>query len=95
MRQITQFIAISCLAGYLGGCASQTAVEADFGNSVKQVLGAQIANPERVANPPSEMPAHTMGPRLNNALEVYQQSVGDPRTINESISVGTGQNQGN
>ena len=77
--------------GLIVGCTTDSPTEADFGNSVRQVISAQAAYPERVANPPTELPTHTMAPRLNNALEVYRTHVGDPKAIDRNIIVGANQ----
>lgn len=72
------------------GCASgPSAVENDFGNSVRHMTQAQIANPSAPTdNDPID---HGDGPRINAALEVYRKSVSDPKDIKQDITIGVDQ----
>jgi hypothetical protein len=64
--------AVAALAA--AGCAD-TPSEADYGNSVKQMVEAQTYDPAAAANPPEQAPATTDGARLQNALDNYRKDV--------------------
>jgi len=66
------------------GCASgPTQVEEDYGNSVRDWRAQQTLNPTPVADTtPVEQ---TDGQRMDNALNSYRKSVGDPENVREDI----------
>lgn len=70
------------------GCVTTdpNAVEADFGNSVRHMRQAQIANPSSpVDNDPID---HGDGQRINGAIDVYRKSVGNPAAVKEDLAIG-------
>ena len=71
----------------LSACAVYPRTEADFGNSVRQMISAQTANPGP-ADPAA--PAEGDGERLNTVVEVYRADVsrGDQAPQNVSVSFG-------
>ena len=72
------------------GCASTgpEAVEQDFGNSVRHMRQAQIANPTAPAdNDPID---HGDGQRINNAIDVYRKGVADPAAVKQDLVIGIG-----
>jgi type IV pilus biogenesis protein CpaD/CtpE len=85
-----RLVAISGSLFAAAGCASgPSVVENDFGNSVRHMTQAQIANPAAPAdNDPID---HGDGPRINAALEVYRKSVSDPKEIKQDITIGVGE----
>jgi type IV pilus biogenesis protein CpaD/CtpE len=90
MLKIFRVIAVSGSLVAAAGCASgPTVVENDFGNSVRHMTQAQIANPAApVDNDPID---HGDGPRINAAVEVYRKSVADPKDIKQDIVIGVGE----
>jgi hypothetical protein len=64
--------ALSALAA--AGCAD-TPSEADYGNSVNQMIQAQTYDPAASANPPEQPPMASDGARLDNALTIYRADV--------------------
>lgn len=70
------------------GCAATgpEAVEADFGNSVRAMRQAQIANPSApVDNDPID---HGDGQRVNGAIDAYRKGVGDRSAVKEDLVIG-------
>ncbi len=90
MLRIFRVIAVSGSLVAAAGCASgPSAVENDFGNSVRHMTQAQIANPAApVDNNPID---HGDGPRINAAIEVYRKSVSDPKETKQDITIGVDQ----
>jgi len=64
----------------IAGCADTPLADADYGNSVKQMLQAQTLDPVAASNPPALAPEITDGVRLENALEVYRKDVAKGNT---------------
>jgi len=67
----------------LGACA-QTAVESDFGNSVRAMVENQTANP----NPPEPAADAGDGVRLQGVTENYRSKVGDREGVRTSTQLG-------
>jgi type IV pilus biogenesis protein CpaD/CtpE len=90
MIKIFRVVAVSVVLFAAAGCASgPSVVENDFGNSVRHMTQAQIANPSApVDNDPID---HGDGPRINAAIEVYRKSVSDPKEIKQDITIGVDQ----
>jgi type IV pilus biogenesis protein CpaD/CtpE len=87
MNTIKIFHALAVSGSLLAaGCATgPEAVEADFGNSVRQMTQAQIANPAApVDNSPID---HGDGSRINAAVEAYRKGVSDPKDIKQDIII--------
>jgi hypothetical protein len=83
-----------CMACLLGGCANQpTQTEMNFGESVRQMVQAQIYDPRTVTMPSDEAIDGTDGPYLEGAVEAYQNTVSDSGNVGNDIviSVGGGQ----
>lgn len=69
-------IALGALATLaLSGCADTPLADADYGNSVRQMIQAQTFDPAAASNPPELAPQITDGARLAEALEVYRKDV--------------------
>ena len=64
----------------VAGCADTPLADADYGNSVKQMLQAQTLDPIAASNPPELAPQMTDGARLENAMEVYRKDVAKGNT---------------
>jgi type IV pilus biogenesis protein CpaD/CtpE len=72
------------------GCASTdpNAVEQDFGNSVRAMQQAQIANPSAPAdNDPID---HGDGQRINGAIDAYRKGLSDPAAVKKDLVIGVG-----
>lgn len=72
-------------------CASgPTRVEEDFGNSVRAMRQAQTLDPVAAAAPDLTPVEGTDGQRMENALNTYRTTVGDPAAVSESIEFDIG-----
>lgn len=89
MHTIKNLRALAASAALLvaAGCATgPEAVEEDFGNSVRAMRQAQIANPSApVDNNPID---HGDGQRINGAIDVYRKGVSDPKAVKQDIVMG-------
>lgn len=88
IMNLRALVASAALLAAAGCATSPDAVEADFGNSVRAMRQAQIANPSApVDNNPID---HGDGQRVNSAIDVYRKGVGDPSTVKEDLVIGVG-----
>jgi hypothetical protein len=70
---------LSLLAIMLVGCASSaTRVEKDYGNSVHAMQVQQTMDPMTIINVDTSVIETTDGQRMDNALSVYRETVGEP-----------------
>jgi hypothetical protein len=67
--------ALALVTLLLGGCADTPLADADYGNSVRQMVRAQTFDPAAASNPAALAPEITDGARLEKALEVYRKDV--------------------
>jgi type IV pilus biogenesis protein CpaD/CtpE len=78
----------------LTACGSQPSrVEQNFGNSVRQMVRAQTANPDASANPPTQATNETDGQMLEGALEGYRGDTAQRGTVGGALDVGVGGGQ--
>ncbi|QBQ55878.1 hypothetical protein [Nitrosococcus wardiae] len=85
-------IKVFCFSGgiplvLLLGCTSTdpVRVEQDFGNSVRNMIQAQIYDPEAARNPPVDPPAALDGAKAGEALKEYRQDVGKPSKVEKEL----------
>ncbi len=85
---ILPFVAFTA-AVLLAGCASTdaTRVEEDFGTSVRQMVDAQIYDPEAAKNPRKDPPMGLDGVQAEAVLDVYREHVGDPEEVTETLRI--------
>jgi hypothetical protein len=67
--------AIAIVTLWIAGCADTPLADADYGNSVRQMIQAQTFDPAAASNPPALGPDITDGARLEAALEIYRKDV--------------------
>jgi len=68
------------------GCASgPERVEKDFGNSVRAMRQAQTLDPVAAAAPDTTPITSTDGQRMENALQSYRESVGQPAAVKDNF----------
>jgi hypothetical protein len=77
---VTKPSAVAIATVAIAGCADTPQADADYGNSVQQMVQAQIFDPVAASNPGELPPAVTDGARLENALEVYREDVAKGNT---------------
>lgn len=89
MRLTTQIISglsLTLAVTLMTACTSPSAVESDFGNSVRHMKQAQTMNP---GTPSRETLETSDGDRLSTVLDVYRSDVARPEVIQEDIVIGT------
>lgn len=73
------------------GCASgPTRVEADYGNSVRAMQRAQILDPVAAATVDTTPVTTTDGQRMENVLNTYRNTVGEPASTSKTINFDIG-----
>jgi len=85
MKSIRTLILLSVFPALSMACAwnEETGTEADFGNSVRQMIVGQTANPV-----PQEAGEETGdGPRSEAVLEAYRTDVGSRKAIDRAIDI--------
>jgi outer membrane murein-binding lipoprotein Lpp len=71
----------------LVGCASgPTRVDEDFGNSVRAMRQAQTMDAVAAAAPDTTPIMSTDGQRMENALQSYRKSVGEPAAVKDDFN---------
>jgi hypothetical protein len=70
----------------IGGCeTTPSATEADYGNSVRQMVQSQTLNAGPVDNAPVDTGD---GVRAQNAIDVYREDVARPEQVNKDLTLG-------
>ena len=78
LRNMTFGIALLALSGCMA-----SAVEEDFGNSVRQMVDAQKAHPDVSNNPDREGVDGTDADRVVRVLETYREDVARPSDVRQ------------
>jgi hypothetical protein len=74
----------------LAGCSSTTRVEDEYGESVRQMINAQVYDPTTLTNP-SAKPVEGADPDMvNKAIETLREHVGAPEEVGEDLVVRVG-----
>jgi hypothetical protein len=87
-RLATQSVGAALLALAVAGCATeygQSRSEREFGNSVRHVVQAQKANPDKSENPDPNPVDHADGARLEPVLKAYRTDTGAPEKVERDI----------
>jgi type IV pilus biogenesis protein CpaD/CtpE len=71
----------------LGGCATQSESEKEFGQSVRHVVQAQKANPDASANPDPTPIMQGDGARLEPVLDAYRTDTGARENVERDILI--------
>ena len=81
------------LAIMLAGCASSAKrVEKDYGNSVHAMQVQQTMDPMKIINVDTSVIETTDGQRMDNALTVYRENVGNPEVTKAPLEISIGNN---
>lgn len=85
-------LALVCVVGTLAACASSPQQENDpaFGSSVRQMIGAQIFDPQAAANPPEQPPAGIDGIRAESVMKTYRADVDKPARAQDAVQMRVG-----
>ena len=77
----------------ISGCADTPKLDADYGNSVRQMVQAQTYDPATASNPAELAPEMTDGVRVKNALDEYRKDVAKGRAdVKQSVVFEVGTN---
>jgi hypothetical protein len=82
------FAASQILIG--AGCANRNVVEADFGNSVRQMTEHQIYDMNAATSPDPNAVLGGDPDRLNNTLEGHRQDVAKPSDVAAPVTINLG-----
>jgi hypothetical protein len=82
------FAATQILIG--AGCANRNIVEADFGNSVRQMTEHQIYDMNAATSPDPNAVLGGDPDRLNNTLEGHRQDVAKPSDVAAPVTINLG-----
>jgi len=94
MTNTNKLCALALLSTLAWGCATEpTATETAFGDSVRQMVRAQIQDPATAQNPGDEAIDSTDGQKLEKVLEVHRGAVAEPSTVDSPIVINVGGNQ--
>jgi hypothetical protein len=86
MLKCAAFFAASLL---LAGCA-ETQTEREFGDSVRQVMNSQIADPHAAALPSSDPVTGGHAGRLEGVIEAHGTDVANTDGVNKPVTVDVG-----
>ncbi len=82
-----RLIVLSALAATAGCVAPESAVEADFGNSVREMIRAQTYDPSTLHRP-SQVPVMGIdGEHAGYVLDTYRTDLGKPEAISQQIEI--------
>jgi type IV pilus biogenesis protein CpaD/CtpE len=84
------FVALAALIVLttLGACAHEpTALERNFGASVRNMIEAQTHDPSTLSSPSTETIEQSDGRRLESVLDVYRTDVAKPQAASEDIVI--------
>lgn len=89
-RYLTVAISAAILV-FIAGCASQSRVAADFGNSVRQMTEQQIYDINAATLPDPNAVLGGDPDRLNNTLEGHRKDVANPSSVASPVTINVGQ----
>jgi hypothetical protein len=84
LRKLFNGLMIAMALTAIAGCSNvESAVEADFGNSVRHMIQAQTLNPQNSLLPDPEPVDSGNGERLNGVMEAYKTDVSTPPDLTQ------------
>jgi type IV pilus biogenesis protein CpaD/CtpE len=90
MNSQKTFVALAALvaAASLGACGHEpTAVERNFGASVRNMIEAQTHDPSTLSSPSTQTIESGDGRRLEAVLDAYRTDVAKPDTVREDVVI--------
>jgi hypothetical protein len=88
---VKKMISLIVLASACAGCESTpTHLEADYRKSVAEMIAAQVANPETLANPSTEVVTGADPDMVKNAIEAMRGHVSKPEDVKRDIVLQVG-----
>ena len=85
----TRLALLLALATGLYGCGAYPTTEAEFGNSVRQMIRSQAVYTGAVDPDPAESGD---GQRLESVLDAYRQAITQPENVDQPIVINVGGN---
>lgn len=88
-----RYLAISVAAALVlisTGCANQSRVAADYGNSVRQMTEQQIYDMNAAASPDPNAVLGGDPYRLNNTLDGHRKDVAEPSSVGAPVTINLG-----
>jgi type IV pilus biogenesis protein CpaD/CtpE len=86
------FKTIATTVAFIGltACSSSNRVEDEYGESVRQMINAQVYDPATLTNP-SDKPVEGADPDMvNNAIQTLREHVGAPEEVSKDLVVRVG-----
>jgi len=83
--------AILVTLAVVSGCETQSATEADYGNSVRAMVHNQTLNPVPADAAPVDAGD---GVHAQNTIDVYRKDVSQPQHVNQDLIIGVNGNNG-
>ena len=95
MARITKYISIGLVAACLGltACAAPSGTKDDYGNSVRNMVSAQTANPNAAAENKGRVADRGDGQRSEAVIEAYRDVSPEPETVGRSLIIDLGAGQ--
>ena len=95
MARITNYFGIGLIAACMGltACAGPSAVEEDHGNSVRNMVSAQTANPNAAAENKDRTADRGDGQRSESIIEAYREVATEPDNVDRSLIIDIGGGQ--
>jgi hypothetical protein len=90
LRDLSFVATTLVIAASLAGCESTSAVEADYGASVRQIFPAQAHDPAAQASPSTALPPSPDGEMINAAVSAARKDVGARGEVDEPIVISLG-----
>ncbi len=88
-KDMMKYAAFGTAVLLLAGCA-ETRTEREFGDSVRQVMNAQIADPHAAALPSSEAVTGGHAGRLEGVIEAHGSEVSNTEGVSKPVSIDVG-----
>ena len=95
MARITNYIGIGLVAACMGlaACAGPSAVEEDHGNSVRNMVSAQTANPNAAADNKDQKADRGDGQRSEGIMKAYRETATEPDSVDRNLIIDIGGGQ--
>jgi hypothetical protein len=91
VKNLIRFAAPIALAAACAACTNNpTVLEADYGKSVREMITAQVAHPETIANPSTAIVTGADPDMVNRAINTMRGDVAKPEDVKRDIVLKVG-----
>ena len=73
------------------GCASDSRVDAGFGDAVRSTVEAQLYDPATASNPSPDVVEGTDGQRMQTVMEAHRGQAGSAESVSNPIVINVGE----